>query len=89
MHNKNGVNYFIKITTHNNNNDQNYLLLCKDLRENIYYYAHNYSNIKCIYCDKIVIPYTVNLLELHIHNSCILYNDNALCYNCLTESDIY
>jgi hypothetical protein len=87
MHNKNGINYFIKLTT--NNKYYKYLLLCEDLRDNIYYYAHNYTNIKCIYCKKIVIPNTVNLLELQSHNSCILYNDNAMCYDCIIESDIY
>ena len=82
MYNKNGLKYFIHHITVNN---FSYMELPIDLRIYIWDYAHTYSNIKCIMCDKVIINFPVQINYINNNENYTLVNGSTKCNNCYID----
>ena len=75
-----GIKYSIYIFTHNK-------YLCDDLRRKIYYDAHEVENLKCLYCNNIIIYQKLNLLDIVNSEHFLNTNFNVICHECLLHMD--
>lgn len=89
MYCKNGLIYFLNNTTINHNNY--YMNLSEDIRRLIWKYAHIYPFIQCYICDKILINFNYNTLQLEtdltnntLQNYTII-NGMTKCNKCFTN----
>ena len=73
MYYKNGLIYFINSCTINHTNY--YMNLCEDIRRLIWKYAHMYPFIQCYICDKILMRFNYNTLQLELETD---LNDNTI-----------
>ena len=69
MYNRNGLKYFMQITTYNNSNVD--IILNQDIRKLIWKYAHYYPYIQCYICDKVLMNLNINI---NIDNTYITEN---------------
>ena len=80
MYNRNGIKYFMYISTNNNSNQD--IILHEDIRKIIWNYAHIYPFIQCYICDKILINLNVNVDNTYITDYYSIINGLTSCNGC-------
>ena len=81
MYNKNGLKYFMHITTINNQN--NFMILPIDIRQLIWYSAHIYPVIQCFICDKVLINFSINVDDIeNTSENYTIINGITKCNKC-------
>ena len=89
MYCKNGLVYFMNNTTINHSNY--YMNLSEDIRRLIWKYAHIYPFIQCYICDKILINFNYNTLQLEtdLNNNTMenysIVNGMTKCNQCFID----
>lgn len=83
MYNRNGLRYFLNISTLNR--DQEYLILPLDIRRYIWKLAHDYSFIQCNVCDCILVYLEINLDYPYITENYSIINGLTSCSDCLRD----
>ena len=83
MYNKNGLKYFMNITTINN--EKKYMELPHEIREEIWNKSHIYSTIQCYICDKILINFSVVINNSNHNENYSIVNGLTKCNKCYVD----
>ena len=85
MYNRNGLKYFLQVTTRNS---RNYLELPEEIRKIIWYYAHNYPYLSCYICNKLLLNFETNINdinEINIVENYSIINGTIKCNSCYLD----
>ena len=83
-YNVDGLKYFLYNIT---NNRKYYMCMPTDIRRLIWKYSHDYNNLKCYICNKLLLDCNINIFNNLFTDNFIIINSISTCVTC--DSDIY